>query len=167
MSDFRVYGNTWGFLFIITHAMVCMFMNKTNLLFAGMPSAIFQSRGLHLSGLPTRHGQKLPNDGEQTSPSHPHSALPRIQQRQVLTLTLSAQGCGTTEFQERNMDFVFFIYLTNASGCRIDGNTSALIEHRYLIWPCFVICLYLATWLLYVVVISSELRSSYLRVKWF
>lgn len=54
--------------------------------------------------------------------------------------------------------FRFLIYLTNASGCRIDGNTSTLIEHRYLIWPCFVICLYLATWLLYVVVISSELR---------
>ncbi|XP_062868668.1 E3 ubiquitin-protein ligase UHRF1 isoform X1 [Trichomycterus rosablanca] len=50
----------------------------------GVSPAFLQGGGAHLPGLPSRSGQGLPHDGEQSAPRHPDPALPRVQQRPMM-----------------------------------------------------------------------------------
>lgn len=51
---------------------------------SGMPSAVLQSRGVHLPGLQARPGQELLHVGQQIPARHSKSVFPRVQQRAVI-----------------------------------------------------------------------------------
>lgn len=64
----------------------CYCLTKTCSTFfsSGMPSAVLQSRGVHLPGLQARPGQELLHVGQQIPARHSKSVFPRVQQRAVI-----------------------------------------------------------------------------------
>lgn len=66
--------------------MMCLSKSCFVFLFIGMSPAVLQSRGIYLPCLPSWSRQELPDDCEQSSTSHSHPAVPRLQQRSMMTV---------------------------------------------------------------------------------
>lgn len=56
----------------------------------GMPSAVLQSRGVHLPCVQARPGQKLLHDCQQIPARHSKSVFPRIQQWAMIVSAYTA-----------------------------------------------------------------------------